>query len=258
MVSPQLFAWAEVFLVLAACCCLTKLIFIQLASDYPAFALFLVFQIATGAFSQVAGTGSPGYAYAYVFLIVLEWMAYGWMLQELYAEIFRRYPGIAIFGQWCVYGSAAITILIVGTGIVSTRDKVMEMRTLLVAFEFASQCLLFGYAALIIVILLIISRYPMRLPKNTLVVSIGFSLILLGETLVLIVEHLTSRRITYGLNAGISILGAFCMVVWTFSFSKLGQTAILQTRTLYELSEEIRLLAQLGTLNTKLLRFARR
>ena len=258
MVSPQLFTWAEIFLVLAASCCLAKLIVIRLASLYPAFILFLVSQIATGIFSQIAGTGSPFYAYGYLLLIFLEWLAYGWILRELYTSIFSGYRGIAWLGRWCVYGAFGATCLIVATGMMSTREKVEELRTFLVAAEFASRCLLFGYAALIIIILIVISRYPIELRKNILVISIVFSVILLGETLTLIAEQLTSRRFTFGLNAGVSILGAFCMVFWTFSLTKRGETTIFRTRKIHGLSDEVRLLGQLSTLNTILLRAARK
>ncbi len=124
---------------------------------YPAFAFFLGAQIATTGLSNLANVRTQNYAWVFLFLLSVEWLAYGLMIRELYKRIFSGFPGIAVLGQWSFYGAVFAAIAVFAFGLASARLRIAKLGTRIPAVEFASHCILFGFAAFIVLLLVVIS-----------------------------------------------------------------------------------------------------
>jgi len=81
---------------------------------------------------------------------------------------------------------------------------------------------------------------------------------LLGEAAGLIANQLTLRRFTPSLNLAMSINTLLWLTVWTIMLSREGQTRVLKLYRKKSPDDEARLLGQLDTLNTLLLRTRQR
>ena len=220
MVSAQMSTLVALALIVAAFCCLARLASFQLLSKYPAFVIFLMSQVATTVLSYVTNVRTDGYAWFYLILLIAEWLAYGLMVQELYNSIFFEFPGIAVLGQWSFYGALLATVALFLFGIVAAQQKAIQLRTLVVDAEFVSHCLLLGFAAFLVLLLVAISRYPLRLHRNILANYSFFSFMLVGETCALILDQATSRRFTNGINLAMNGLGVICLVWWQMLLSR--------------------------------------
>jgi len=258
MVSPPIFTLAAVGLGVAALACLVRVSALQLSSAYPALTCFFLFQVSSTLATCLFGQETAEYEWVYLGLLLLEWFVYGFMLREIYNGIFSDFLGIAFLGRWSIYLALFATGLIALFSILAARQLPKDSQEVLVDVEMAAHCLTFGFAFLLLTILVAISRYPLRLHKNVLVNTMLFGAVLIGEAAGLIAERLTSRQYTNALNLAVTFDGVFCLALWPLLLTREGGTETVIVRRAINLGEENRLLAQLGSINSILIRSARR
>ena len=243
---------------LAALGCLIRLRTLGLCSDYPALTFFLIAQVVSTAASSLIGVQVDAYESVYIGLLTLELLSYALMIREVYRTIFLAYPGIAVLGRWSIYATLATIPFVALLSMLFARQLHIRLRTALPFAEVAAHCLTLGFAALVLIIVIAISRYPLQLHRNVIVNALLFSAILLGEAAGLIANQLTLRRFTPSLNLAMSINTLLWLTVWTIMLSREGQTRVLKLYRKKSPDDEARLLGQLDTLNTLLLRTRQR
>jgi hypothetical protein len=227
----------------------------DLVHAYPAFFSYLLSQ---GILIATFSLAKPR-IYAWVFLLTfpITLVVYCLMVKELYNHIFSDYPGIAMFGRWSVYLAALLAVIGAVATWFGTREAVKHvpaLRAALVPMVFAGQTLVFGLALLLIFLLLVISRYPLRLHKNVVWNCVLFSSLLLLEGAFALVEQLTGLRQTRNANAALMVVDAICFGVWGLMLSREGATRIIRLRRVVDPLDERRLLGQLDSFNAMVLR----
>jgi hypothetical protein len=258
MVSP---AWSLSVAVALACAttvCLFRLFSLRLLSVYPALSYFFLLQVALTAASSITGLKSDEYESIYLGLLIPEWIIYGLMLREIYAAIFSDYPGIAVLGRWSVYGALFGTALVAIVSTTAGRTVSGLQGTLLPFVESAAHCFTFGFSLLILIILVVISRYPIHLQKNVFINAVLFGAVMFGEAGGLIAELFTKRQHTNWLNLAVTVNTAVCFWIWPFLLSREGQTRILRLHTRIDPRDEDRLLGQLSIISSILITAARK
>jgi len=242
----------------ATLCCLIRLQILQLSSVYPALTYFLAAQFLSTVISHLIGVQSGAYEAIYLVLLTLELLSYVLMIREIYGTIFSAYPGIAVLGRWCIYGTLAITTLIAIISVLASKQQFLNSKSVLPLAETAAHCLILGFGCLIVVILVTISRYPLQLHRNVLLNAIFFSGILLGEAVGMIIEIITWRSFTQYVNLAMSFNTLLWLAVWPIVLSREGETRVRKLHRNRNPADEARLLRQLDTLNTLLLRTKQR
>jgi hypothetical protein len=241
----------------AALCCLIRLRILELSSTYSAVTYFLIAQLISTLASNLVGVRSDAYEAIYMALLSLELLTYALMIREIYASIFSAYPGIAVLGRWCIYATVSTMTLVGIASLFAAWRLSVNLKTILPMVETAAHCLTLAFALLVLIILLTISRYPLRLHKNVLVNALLFSGILLGEALGLIADQITLRGQTAEVNLAMSVNTLVWLSLWPILLSKEGQTQVIQLRHGRNSGDEARLLGQLDALNALLLRMPR-
>ena len=259
MISPQTILLADIGLVSGALVCLVRLYALQLLPVYPAFSCFLVSQILATLTSSRIGPGTRLYEWVYLILMIAELVIYSFLIKELYNSIFKDFPGIAIVGRWSVFLALFATSCVLVFSVVARYRGATNARITLMNVELVAHTFTFGYAALLITILIAISRYPLRLHRNIFVNTLLFGAVLLSEALGLIAEQLTGGQFTENINLFVTVNEILCFSFWvTLLSSREEKMAYFQLRRSRNAHDERRLLEQLGAINSVLIRAARR
>ncbi len=258
MVNPILFKAVSISCAAISGVLAGRFYFLNLAPAYPVlFAYLLVHSVILGAISFVA-SASPAYFWVYVIGSPVVWLMYILIVKELYSLIFKKYPGLALFGRWCVYAAVFLAALAFLSAAHITQDAVRGIQTRLVDVESTNRVVVFGAAVFVIFMLLVISRYPLTLHRNVLINSFFFSGILLWEAGTLLAEHLTELKQTMILDVVMLAADTLGFMAWFFLLSSQGEQQIVKVGTAISKSEEVHLLDQLERFNQVFLRFLRK
>ncbi len=207
---------------------------------------------------MATGLKSDEYEVVYIALLVPEWIIYGFMMREVYDSIFLDYPGIAVLGRWSGYCALAATGLVLIFSFGVWRKLFRGQQSILPLVETVAHCLTLGFALLILIILVAISRYPLRLHKNVLINAMLFGAVLLGEAAGLIADQVVWRRHTAWINLAVDLNTAICLLLWPLLLTREGQTRVLKLRHHSNPEDENRLLGQLSTISSIIIGTARK
>jgi hypothetical protein len=227
------------------------------AREYRLFFWLMVAWFGISAFTLVVPLTSKWYFLCFLILVPLSWILYFASSRHLYQEVFSKYPGIAFAGRSCLW--IAATAVVVGVALSSTLSQGgLKKSALFKAVILLDRCALFGIAFFLILLVSVMSRYPISIPKNIAVHSFFFGAILLSQTIVQIADQWTLYSFTAYCNTLAAGLDAILVSAWAVSLSSAGDTAIIRVRQHIRPETEVHLLGQLAALNGILLRAARK
>lgn len=166
---------------------------------------------------------------------------------ELFSKVFKDYPGLRSLSRWVLGLAGAIAPLGFVLNLFAPGASVFSSKTLirLVGFERGVDS---GLVIFIAPILFFISRYPIRLPKNTLVHRAIYCIWFLGDAAVLLSASFPPRGAAYHLNNILAILQIACYLGWAVLLSKDGESRAARVFRHISLEQERSLLKQLGSL----------
>jgi hypothetical protein len=241
----------------AAFAALARLAYLNLTRQFRALAWYLgllsLSHVLAGALSRQSVT----YFWYYFALTPLESVAGIFAVRELIALIFADYPGIRTVGRWALYAGVLFSV---GLSFALTRWFWYEgpqprIKWGVFYMEAAERSITFSLAIAIVAILFTLSKYPLNLGRNTYLSCAFFSAIFLTDAARLLIDS-SQRLLFYELAetaAAISI--SACFFAWTFLLR--AQTARVP-RVAVPTAHEDRLLHQLESLNSLMIRAARR
>jgi hypothetical protein len=249
-------ATTELVTAAAAAAVVGRLIQLNLAGRFPAFLAYLVLVGLIYLSFGLLSPASNAYFWSYVILEPLKWILSIFVIRELFAMTFHRYPGIRTVGRWATYAGVALSLAISllaarlfwGGGPRGSAD--------LFYFEVSQRSVVFTLAFVIVTILLILSKYPLHLSRNTLVSSVFFSVLFLSEAFQLLIDSLSPNLYNIYADWTEVIFLVFCLLGWG---ALLGpELAGAPERVAFPTPSEDHLLQQLDALNQMMTRAARR
>jgi hypothetical protein len=247
----------ELLQTMAAAVAATRLIYLNLARQFPALTAYLVFLAAINLDFGLLNRASPLYAWSYVFLEPLKWIFSIYAVRELFALTFNSYPGIRTVGRWAMYSGVALALSI---SLLLTRffwgHGARGHSAPLFYFEVSQRSVVFTLAVVVVAILLSLSKYPLHLNKNALVSSIFFSVLFLSEACRLLVDTLAPRLFNDYVDWSEAIFISICLIGWAAMLRPEPATA--PARITFSAPQEEHLLQQLNALNQMMTRAARR
>jgi hypothetical protein len=258
MMSASIFSALEVLTLLVNVVALLRLVQLKLYSVYPFFFTFLCIQFVSKGVVVVYGIKSLAFFYCYVWLSPVRAILYLLVVWELFSVIFRNYAGLRSLSRWVMGVAAAISPL--GLVLSMERGSVYSGHSkwvlpLVVRFERGIQ---FGMVIFIVIMLYFISRYPIKLPRNNVVLCMLYSVWFLGEAAVLLASSFVPD--TYGrrfVNVGETAIEVTCYVCWALLLSKAGEYQETRVRRDISPENERALIGELDAMNELLLRAGR-
>jgi hypothetical protein len=242
---------------IAAVIAAARLIYLGLGKQFPALFSYFVFvatlECAWGAMDRF----SKLYFWTYVAIEPLEYIFSILVVRELLTVMFDNYPGIRTVGRWAMYAALAMSA---GASLALTKflwnaGAKGRHKWGIFYFEITQRSVVFSLVVVIIVILFVLSKYPLHLGRNTYVSCIAFSALFLSEAARLLLDS-TARVLHIDfVDWTESIFIALCLGTWAFM---LQPAAVPVVRVAFSTPQEDHLLQQLDSLNQLMSRAAKR
>lgn len=250
-------AAVELLQTAAAAATVTRLVYLNLAKQFPALASYLVFLAAIDMDFGLLDPRTVFYFWTYIVLEFLKWIFSILAIRELFALTFHSYPGIRTVGRWAMYSGVGLAL---GISLLVTRffwgGGARGHSAALFYFEVSQRSVVFTLAIAIVAILLSLSKYPLHLSGNTLVSCIFFSVLFLSEALRLFVDTLAPRLFNAHADWAQGGFVSICLLGWAAMLQR--ETATVPARMAISTPREDYLLQQLEALNQMMTRSARR
>jgi len=224
---------------------------------YPFFFTSLCIPVVSQFAGVVYGDRSFPYFYCYVVAQPIRNFLYILIVWELFSVIFRNYAGLRSLSRW-VMGIAAGVALFGFVLTITAGGSVFRGSAYIRALIRFERGVALGLVIFIIIMLYFISRYPIRLPRNSVVLCMLYSIWFLGDAGILLASSLMSSA--NGVRIINNVLAVFeiaCYLGWTLLLSKSGE--FQETRVRRELTPEHEkvLIGELNAMNELLLRAGR-
>jgi hypothetical protein len=198
----------------AAAFAAARLLHFRLRRRYPLlFSWLLASALSSAIFSALDIRAALFYT-AYMVWQPISWIVAALAVREMFALIFRDYPGLQTVGRWALYGALGLSV---GTAILLSvafpRPGSLHSRTL--RWELVlDRSVEVSLAIVVVFLMAVLSRYPLRLEWNTYVSSGFFSALFLASGTVKLIDsvspHLHSRLVDHVDVA----FEALCLVGW--------------------------------------------
>ena len=187
------------------------------------------------------------YRDVYFFSEPITWILAVAMIQEMYRQVFQRYPAISRLGRWSTYG-CAISAVAVCTFMLSVTPAHQLTTSVIQTYTvFWEMCTLFTLGVFVLLMILIVGRYPLRLDPNLIRNIAILSIYLFGTALILGI--LQSDRGQAARIRAFAVIGlqAGCAMLWGVLMRKPAPVELVREPLADE--QAARLLRQLGQLN---------
>lgn len=224
------------------------------------FAYLFSYLIATALFAaglSVLDRRSPAYYWTYLASGPTIWATASLAVYQMFALVFRDYPGLKTAGRWALNGALALSII---TSVVILRMpwSFLSARSTALYYELVlDRSVHFGLAAIIIVLILFLSRYPLHLDRNTYVASGFFSAVFLAESITRFIDGFSPILFSHRVDNPEIVFVALAFAGWGIML-RAASAAPIPARAAANPGREAELLRQLDALNGILTRSVRR
>ena len=194
-----------------------------------------------------------------MFFLILpaNWILYFLVALFLYQLVFRDYPGIAFAGRSILWVAACATPLGITLSLIYSPGGLTHsasFATLMLIDRFV----LFAIAFFAVLLVSVMVRYPISVPRNAAVHCICFGGILSVQTICQVADQWSMYHFTPYFNTIMAAIDAILGGVWAASLTHRGDEHLIRIRHSLRPETELLLLGQLRALNGVLLPTARK
>ena len=231
-----------------------KLYWSGLYRRYRMFFFLFLFQIPNTIWPLFIDYRTRLYQYIWTATEPISWLLYALVVLELYRLILERHRGLYSLGRWMMYLAVLVSVAF---SLITLLPKIrpnssLHSRTLMYLFAFQRQ-VYFGLVLFIILILLFLSRYPIRLSRNVLVHAALYSVFFLCGTAGVLLRSIIGDKALDEVNLFLTGMSSVCALAWFFLLTKKGEKSETNL-PLFGPEQERRALQQLEALNATLLK----
>ena len=254
MISDALTSFLQGLLVLGSALTALKLFSTGLYKQYPIFFLYFVFRVPNSIWPLALDIRSNSYFYCYVITLPLVLVFYILLVRELYQLVLRDYRGLQTAGRWTMYLSLVGSVVIAILTLLPKIQSSMPQRSKIMGFVMASERAVDTALALFIILLLaLLSRYPIQLRRNVRVNAVVCSVYFLTGTMNMVAWTILGMKSLGTLNTVMTVVNVCSVFAWLILLSPAGEK-VAATKVGAKGDNERRLLMQLEDLNAALLR----
>jgi hypothetical protein len=256
MPSAALYTLLQCLLLLGSAATAVKLFTTGLYKKYPFLFAYFVFRVPNGIWPLVLDLRSDLYFYAYIGTLPIVLSFYVLLVMELYRLVLEPYKGLQSVGRWAMtvslFGAVTISIL---TLIPQITPSMPQRSKMIRAVIFTERGVYTALEVFIILLLALLSRYPIQLRRNVRIHAVVYSIFLLWGGAVVLSRAVLGLKAAGTINLVNIAINLGCVFSWLVLLTPAGETLI--ERKAVASDHERRLLLQLEGLNTALLRVSR-
>ena len=250
---------------------IVRLVSLRLHNVYRIFCVFLIYDFSFSLIERMESiVRNPRFDYRITWIsgTVIGWVLLLCMVYALLQEILAELPGILRFSRKLLNITfiAAIALSL----ITSRLDEVMARsngylaavvspigRAVTIAFDL-DRVISTVALLVLLVILAFVLWFPVQIPRNLVIFSIGLVVYFAANTALLLTRGLWSKQSYFLVSTVIAFVLSACYAYWTIFITRLGEARSVRIGHGWRAQEQERLVGQLETLNASLLRAARR
>src|SRR5258707_527483 len=171
MTGATLGSLLEFLLIAGLALTAVKLFATGLYKQYPVFFCYFIFRIPNSLLPRLVDVRSPLYFKLWTYSEIITLIFYVLLVVELYRLVLARYRGLQTVGRWAMYASVVVAATVsVGLSLIPkinealprTVSRIITFNVLVLSERGIDAAL----AIFIILILLFLSRYPIKLSWN--------------------------------------------------------------------------------------------
>lgn len=245
-----------------------RLVFIGLHDVYRVFCAFLLLEVATTSIALFVRfsrfNDQVDYRILWMVLRVGPWIVSIWMVYALLRAILTNYPGILRASRRALNivlpVSLAITLLSAGpeyfaSGASEPDAPIVRLASMAIILERVISTL-----ALLILLMMLafILWFPIKMPRNLAVFSIGFFIYFGAKTSLILLRNFWSHESLALLTTGVNSILCACLLSWTFFLTKAGESVPVTIGQSWRPGERKALVHDLDALNALLAQVSRR
>jgi hypothetical protein len=244
---------------------IARLLILRLHRVYTVFWVFVLWRLIAASIFVVEINVNWKLDYRIMWLIVelIDWCISLWMVYALLDAILANLPGILRFSRkllnYTFAGAVLIAILSARPEHSASGGTSASLLNSAVALGVEIDRVVSTAAALVLVaVLSFVLWFPVRMPRNLALLSVGYLGFFCSNTLLLLTRGLWPAEYS-GFPGTISILlMAACFAYWALCITPQGETVPVTIGHSWHLAKQDLLLRQLDAMNAALLRQARR
>ena len=219
----------QLFSLISDCIAVIRVVHLRLVRAYPFFFLFLCIPLIPQTALVKYGSDSRLYFKIWEYVEPVRTVVYILVVWELFSVIFRNYAGLRSLSRWVMGAAAGIAPLGLVLTIIASESHLNYGPTrLIIRFE---RGIASGLVIFIVILLYFISRYPIKLPGNTIVHSMLYSLWFVGDAAILLISSYVPQSWGYRVcNDSLEVLEIGTYVGWAFLLSKTGEVHEMRVR----------------------------
>lgn len=227
---------------------------------YRVFFAYFLFRVPIAAYPLLVDIKSPVYFYIWVFTEPLVWMFYIWVVLELCGLVLERHRGLYTLGKWAMYVGMAVSVTLSVLSVMARfkaapaqRSKSSLSNSIIGYFFAADRGVTFCLAIFLLLMLLLLSRYPVRLSRNVILHTTLYTIFFLSNTLSVILKTVFGVHLFTTIDTGLMGVSAVCILAWLIFLSPKGEEVRLNIPN-FAPEDEKRILYHLDALNSTLLK----
>jgi hypothetical protein len=224
-----------------------------LAVKYPWLTAYLIFLVPDTAAPLLMDMRSGAYYHFWMISEPMTWILEALLIRELCKSVLAQYPGLYTMGRWLMCGGI---LLSTGTSLLALQARfqsTVSARSRLLALGIAGdRGVNLALAVFLLLMLFLVSRYPVPLSRNVLLNTAIFSVFFLSNTLGATLHWIFDLRLSLSIDASLAATSCICSFVWLVYLTPAGEILIHPWRHVSD-DQERHLLGQLDMLNRMLL-----
>jgi hypothetical protein len=223
---------------------------------YPVLSVYMTFQAVYSLFPEVFDTRGPAYFWMWVCGQPIAWLLDILVVRELCRVVPERHPGLFTLGRWVMYFGVVVAGFLSFLSLLPHIKSTMPARSKLLGYWVAAnRGVSLSLAIFLLLMLLAVSRYPVRLSRNVILNAVLFTLSFLCDSLGAILYTIFDVRLNPSVRVALLGVEAACFALWFFCLTPAGEQAHFDWIH-FDPKYEERVMAQLDALNRVLKRGA--
>jgi len=193
---------------------------------YPVLFSYIAFQAPYILFPVVLDSGSRAYFRTWIVTKPVLWTMDVLVVRELCRVVLERHSGLYTLGRWMMYGGVAVSGFISFLSLLPHMTSTMPARSRLLAYWMAAdRGISLSLVIFLLLMLLAVSRYPVRLSRNVILNAVLFTVCFLCDSLTAILTTVFDLRLSLLVYVTLSGVVASCLLVWLFYLTPEGEQA---------------------------------
>lgn len=223
---------------------------------YRIFFCYFIFRAINGVWPLFLSVRSQSYMRLWVISEPVIWFFYVAVVLELYRLVLERHRGLYTLGRWALYFGMTLSV---GLSVWSLflRIKPAQRSRILPYIFPADRGITLCLAIFLLLMLFLLSRYPVPLSRNVILHATLYTVFFLSNTLGVILSGVFGVGLYNSISIGLMVVSCACLFSWLFFLNPSGEDVRMNILHFGPEHEE-RLLYQLDSLNTTLLRVSRK